>query len=60
MQRPIEGIDDQVATRPPRLDRRQRWGLVALSFGLLVAILVLGGFVLPSGSGADSISTSLE
>jgi hypothetical protein len=39
--------------RSPRLSRRQRWGLGAVSFGLFVTILMLGGFVLPSGSGAD-------
>lgn len=39
--------------RSPRLGRRQRWGLLAISFALLVSILALGGFVPPSGSGAD-------
>ena len=56
---PIEVAGQQVATRSPRLDRRQRWGLVALSFGLLVSILALGGFVLPSGSGADPVPGGL-
>jgi hypothetical protein len=54
---PETGRDDGPAVvvepRSRRLDRRQRWGLVAISFGLLVSILVLGGVVLPSGSGAD-------
>ena len=45
--------------RSPRLSRRQRWGLVAVSFGLLVTILALGGFVLPSGSGADPVPGGL-
>lgn len=36
-----------------RLDRGQRWGIVGVSFGVLVAILALGGVVLPSGGGAE-------
>jgi hypothetical protein len=48
-----EPIAPAMESRPPRLSRRQRWGLGGVSFGLLVTILTLGGFVLPSGSGAD-------
>lgn len=50
---PVELAAEQSTARSPRLNRRQRWGILAAAFGLLVAILALGGLVLPSGSGAD-------
>ena len=50
---------ESIEPRSPRLNRRQRWGLAALSLGLLVSILALGGFVLPNGSGADPVPGGL-
>jgi hypothetical protein len=50
---PVEVTAEQRTTRSPRLERRRRWGLLAIAFGLLVVILALGGLVMPSGSGAD-------
>lgn len=50
---------ESIEPRSPRLDRRQRWGLAAIALGLLVSILALGGFVLPSGNGADPVPGGL-